>query len=93
MNRCINCGCYWADHDDEGRPISPPRCHYYGPGEWAPCAQDEYDEYANGTDIEAREAEEEAAYEAWLESLPMEQRPTNAKEHVEAWKYFQARYE
>lgn len=41
----------------------------------------------------AREAEDEAEYVEWLESLPIEQRPTNAKEYVEAWKCFQARYE
>ena len=43
--------------------------------------------------ISKREAEEEAAYEAWLESLSTEQRPTNAKEYVEAWKQYRARYE
>ena len=88
-----NCGYWWADLDEEGRPITSEYCHYDGPDEWAPCEQDSYNEYTNEADIEAREAEEEAAYEAWLESLPMEQRPTNAKEYVEAWKYFQARYE
>ena len=87
------CGYWWADLDEDGRPITSEYCHYDGPDEWAPCEQDSYNEYANEADVEAREAEEEAAYEAWLESIPMEQRPTNAKEYVEAWKYFQARCE
>ena len=88
-----NCGYWWADLDEEGGPISLEYCHYDGPNGYAPCEQDSYNEYANEADIEAREAEEEAAYEAWLESLPMEQRPTNAKEYVKAWKWFQNRYE
>jgi len=68
-----NCGYWWADLDENGTPISLEYCHFDGPDEWAPCVQNEYNEYANEADIEAREAEEEAAYEAWLESLPMEQ--------------------
>lgn len=87
------CGYWWADLDEDGRPITSEYCHYDGPEGWAPCVQDEYNKYANEADIEASEAEEEAAYEEWLESLPIEQRPTNAKERVEAWKYFQMRYE
>lgn len=93
MNRCFNCGYMWADLDDEGRPITREYCHYEGPDAWAPCEYDEYDEYADEAYVDECEAEEEAAYDAWLESLSMEQRPTNAKEYVEAWKYFQARYE
>lgn len=38
------CGYYWADLDEEGTPISLPYCHYDGPDEWAPCAQEVYDE-------------------------------------------------
>lgn len=93
MNRCFSCGYMWADLNDEGRPITNEYCHYEGPEGYAPCEQDEHNEYANEADIEAREAEEEAAYEAWLESLPMEQRPTNAKEYVEVWKQYRARFE
>lgn len=87
-----NCGYWWEDLNEYGEPISLAYCHYDGPDEWAPCVQDEYNEYANEADIEAREAEEEAEYVEWLESIPMEQRPTNAKEYVEAWKWFQNRY-
>ena len=93
MSRCEYCGYYWADLDEDGAPLSFEYCHHDGPDKWAPCEQDSYNEYANEADIEAREAEEEAAYEAWLESLSIEQHPTNAKEYVEAWKCFQARYE
>lgn len=92
MDRCFGCGYMWADLDEEGRPVTNEYCHFDGPEGYAPCEQDEYNEYANEADIEAREAEEEAEYMEWLESIPMEQRPTNAKEYVEAWKYFQARY-
>ena len=93
MNRCFNCGYCWADVNEDGEPESLEYCHFDGPDEWAPCEQDSYNEYADEADIEAREAEEEAEYVEWLESIPIEQHPTNAKEYVEAWKYFQARYE
>lgn len=65
MRECFNCGYWWADLDEDGTPISLEYCHYEGPDAWAPCAQNEYDEYANEADVEAREAEEE--YERWLE--------------------------
>jgi len=58
------CGYWWADLDEDGRPITSEYCHYKGPDEWAPCAQT-IDEYIHEIDIEAREAEEE--YERWLE--------------------------
>ena len=67
MSRCDHCGYYWADLDDEGNPISLEYCHYEGPDAWAPCEQDNYDEYANEAYIE-----EEAAYEEWLDSLQEE---------------------
>lgn len=89
---CITCGYYWADVNEDGEPESLEYRHFDGPNGRAPCEYSE-DEYVDEADVEAREAEKEAAYEAWLESLPMEQRPTNAKEYIEAWKYFQARYE
>lgn len=93
---CITCGYYWADLDEEGRPISLEYCHYDGPEGWAPCEYEEYDEYANEARIEEEEAREEAEYEAWLESLPEEQRPTNRKEYVDTWarfKQLQSQYE
>lgn len=92
MNRCFGCGYMWADLDDEGRPISLEYCHYDGPDGYAPCEQDD-DEYANEARLEEETVKEEAEYEMWLESLPEEQRPTNTKEYVEAWKWFQNRYE
>lgn len=93
MNRCFGCGYMWADLDEEGRPITKEYCHFDGPDGWAPCEQDEYDEYANEARIEEEEARAEAEFDAWLESLPVMQRPTNAKEYVEAWKWFRERYE
>ena len=39
---CRNCGYHWADRNEEGKLISLPYCHYEGPDEWAPCAQDDY---------------------------------------------------
>ena len=90
---CKNCGYYWADVNEDGEPESLEYCHFDGPDEWAPCVQNEYDEYANEARLEEEEAKAEAEFDEWLESLPMEQRPTNAKEYVEAWKYFQARCE
>lgn len=41
MSRCFNCGYMWADLDEDGVPISLEYCHYEGPPEWAPCAQDD----------------------------------------------------
>lgn len=93
MSRCFGCGYMWADLDDEGRPISLEYCHYDGPDDYAPCEQDDDDEYANEARLEEEAAKEEIEYEMWLESLPEEQRPTNAHEYVEAWKWFQNRYE
>jgi len=43
-NPCFNCGYMYADCDEEGNPITLEYCHYEGPADWAPCAQDEYDE-------------------------------------------------
>ena len=40
MSECCNCGYWWADCDDNGEPISLEYCHYEGPDDWAPCAQD-----------------------------------------------------
>ena len=88
-----NCGYWWEDLNECGEPISLAYCHYDGPDEWALCVQNEYDEYANEARLEEEEAKAEAEFDEWLESLPMERRPTNAKEYVEAWKYFQARCE
>lgn len=45
MDRCFNCGYMWADLDDEGRPITREYCHYEGPDGWAPCEQDDYQEF------------------------------------------------
>lgn len=90
---CITCGYYWADVNEDGEPESLEYCHFDGPEGWAPCEQDNHDEYAHEIDVEAREAEEEAEYVEWLESIPMEQRPTNAKEYVASWKQYRARYE
>ena len=42
MSRCEQCGYQWPDVDENGELISAPYCHYEGPDEWAPCAQDEY---------------------------------------------------
>lgn len=88
-----NCGYWWEDLNECGEPISLAYCHYDGPDEWAPCVQDEYNEYANEARIEEEEAREEAEFDEWLESIEEAARPTNAKEYVEAWKYFRARYE
>lgn len=90
---CRNCGYCWADVDGDGMPISLEYCHFDGPDDWAPCAQDEYDEYANEVYIEEEDAREEAEYVEWLESLPRGQRPTNTKEYVDMWTQYRARYE
>ena len=87
------CGYWWADLDEDGTPISQKYCHYDGPAEWAPCEQDAYDEYANEARLEEEEARAEAEFDAWLELLPVMQRPTNTKEYIEAWKQFRDRYE
>ena len=44
MSRCEQCGYQWPDVDENGELISAPYCHYEGPDEWAPCAQDDYEE-------------------------------------------------
>ena len=68
MNRCFGCGYMWRDCDESGEPITHEYCHFDGPAEWAPCAQDDY--YAElAAEEEALRAEAEAAaeeYEAWL---------------------------
>lgn len=33
--RCDNCGYWWQEAGEDY-----PSCHYEGPDEWAPCAQD-----------------------------------------------------
>ena len=38
MNSCFNCGYRYADLDEEGRPISLEHCHWDGPSNWPPCA-------------------------------------------------------
>lgn len=93
---CKHCGYCWADIDEDGVQMSLEYCHFDGPDDWAPCVQEEYNEYANEAEAEARDAEEEAAFEAWLEALPVEQRPTNTKEYIDMWAYFkqaQSQYE
>ena len=64
MNICP-CGYWWADLDEDGRPITSEYCHYDGPEGWAPCEYEEY--YPDEAYAEAREAEEE--YERWLEDM------------------------
>ena len=93
MSRCFNCGYMWSDVDEYGNILTNEYCHFDGPDGWAPCEQDEYDEYANEARIEEEEAREEAEFEAWIASMPEESRPTNAHEYVEAWKQFKSRYE
>lgn len=84
---CKHCGYCWADVDEDGVPMSLEYCHFDGPDSWAPCEYNE-DEYANEARIEEEDAREEAEYVAWLEALPVEQRPTNTKEYIEMWAYF-----
>ena len=43
MNECFNCMYMHPDWDANGKPIRPEYCHYVGPAEWAPCAEDEYE--------------------------------------------------
>ena len=59
---CKYCGDCWADLDDEGAPISLEYCHFDGPDEGAPCAQDDY--YEEPEEDYYDDAEEE--YERWL---------------------------
>lgn len=61
------CGYWWADCDENGEPISFEYCHYEGPAEWAPCEQENYDEYANEARIEEEAAREEAEWLAEME--------------------------
>jgi hypothetical protein len=61
MSRCTNCGYYWADCDENGAPISLEYCHYIGPEDWAPCAQNDY--YEEPEEDYYDDIEE---YEAWL---------------------------
>ena len=44
MNQCFNCMFMHPDWDKDGNPIRPEYCHYVGPDEWAPCADDEAEE-------------------------------------------------
>ena len=60
MSRCTNCGYHWADCDENGAPISLEYCHYVGPEDWAPCAQDDYEEPEEDYYDDTEE------YEAWL---------------------------
>ena len=47
---CITCGYYWADVNEDGEPESLEYCHFDGPDGWAPCEQDEYNEYEEEED-------------------------------------------
>ena len=67
-NPCFNCGYMYADCDATGIPITSEYCHFEGPKEWAPCAQDEYEE-AYDYDY----YEEEIRYQEYLESLNEEE--------------------
>lgn len=62
------CGYWWADLDDEGRPITNEYCHYHGPAEWAPCEINAYYDELEAEEAEVRAEAEAAAeeYEAWL---------------------------
>ena len=46
MNECFNCMYMHPDWDVNGNVIRPEYCHYVGPDEWAPCAEEEYEEDA-----------------------------------------------
>lgn len=61
---CKHCGYCWADRDDDGTPISLEYCHYEGPDEWAPCAQDDY--YEEHEEPEEDYYDDTEEYEAWL---------------------------
>lgn len=43
MNECFNCMFMHPDWDVNGNVIRPEYCHYVGPDEWAPCAEEEYE--------------------------------------------------
>ena len=43
MNECFNCMYMHPDWDVNGNVIRPEYCHYTGPDEWAPCAEEEYE--------------------------------------------------
>ena len=59
MNECFNCMFMHPDWDVNGNVIRPEYCHYVGPDEWAPCAEEEY------------ELEPDPAIE-WMESCDMD---------------------
>lgn len=66
MNRCFNCGYMWRDCDESGKPITNEYCHFDGPAEWAPCAQDDYYAELEANKTELRAEKEAAEYEMWL---------------------------
>lgn len=35
--KCADCPYFWADTDEEGRPIDRPYCHYQWNDGYAPC--------------------------------------------------------
>lgn len=67
MGRCDYCGYNWADLDDEGTPISREHCHWVGPDDWAPCAQDDEYDYTNEEYESYMSEYEEDDYYDWVE--------------------------
>ena len=84
------CGYWWADCDEDGEPISLPYCHYDGPDEWAPCAQDDYYRVLEAEEAEYRAEAEAAAeeYEMWLmEQAQMEEEEQSNEFYGEPYDY------
>lgn len=51
--RCSdNCGYYWKEEDEDF-----PCCHFEGPDGWAPCEQEEIEDYYFEDEIEGSEDE------------------------------------
>ncbi len=43
MSEGVNCMFMHPDWGVNGNVIRPEYCHYVGPDEWAPCAEEEYE--------------------------------------------------
>lgn len=47
MIKCKDCPYFWADCDDNGKPIENPHCHYQYNDGYAPCEAEETETYYN----------------------------------------------
>ena len=79
--RCLDgCGYYYADLDDEGKPLTLNYCHFSGPEGWAPCEVEPQDKYGYESLIDDDFVFGSQTIEVHVDDIPEDATPSEIKD-------------